>query len=77
MDHLVPHKGDKKLFEQVGNHIPLCTICHNKVTARFDSRYVVGSSIEKKTQWLNDERLKNETLSGAKFSSVKVIQYEE
>lgn len=60
VDHLVPHKGDKILFEKTNNHIPLCVNCHNFVTSKFDRGYVPGSSIEKKTEWLNRNRVSRE-----------------
>lgn len=36
VDHLRAHKGDEKLFRQLDNHIPLCTKCHNYITAKYD-----------------------------------------
>lgn len=36
VDHIVAHKGDKKLFKDTKNHIPLCHRCHNTITALFD-----------------------------------------
>ena len=55
-DHLVPHKGDDKLFKQLDNHIPLCKKCHNTITAKFDRRFVKGHTITPKLQWMADER---------------------
>lgn len=34
VDHIVPHKGDKKIFWDVNNWQPLCHSCHSKKTAR-------------------------------------------
>lgn len=75
MDHLVAHKGDKELFEKTGNHVPLCVVCHNTVTAKFDAKYVVGASVEPKTQWMNETRARTEIQKDKKFPSVKVIKY--
>lgn len=75
VDHLIPHSGDKDLFEKTGNHIPLCNRHHNTVTGKFDYKYRVGDPVEEKIKWLNNERSKNEVMSGRKFPSVKVINY--
>lgn len=70
VDHLIPHKGDAKLFEKLDNHIPLCVSCHNMVTALFDKSYKPGQSIEKKVAWLSRERL---TAVGMDWPAVKVL----
>lgn len=36
VDHLVAHKGDDKLFRKMDNHIPLCKMDHDTITAKFD-----------------------------------------
>jgi 5-methylcytosine-specific restriction protein A len=36
VDHIVPHKGDQKLFWDTGNWQPLCKPCHDRKTARED-----------------------------------------
>jgi 5-methylcytosine-specific restriction endonuclease McrA len=56
VDHLITHKGDIKLFEQNDNHIPLCTICHNKITALFDRYHV--QKYQEKLRWLSSSRAK-------------------
>lgn len=56
VDHLVPHQGDEKLFRKTDNHIPLCQICHNKVTALFDRRHRAGINVNPKIQWMNANR---------------------
>ena len=33
VDHIIPHRGNSKLFWDVENWQPLCEICHNKKTA--------------------------------------------
>lgn len=76
VDHVTPHKGDRELFEKSGNHIPLCFVCHNTVTTKFDRNFVAGvSDISDKIKWLNDTRLKYETISSRKFPRVKVIHF--
>jgi 5-methylcytosine-specific restriction endonuclease McrA len=57
VDHLIPHKGDVRLFEKVDNHLPLCESCHSIVTKKFDKFYVAGHSIEPKIKWLNKGRI--------------------
>ena len=34
VDHIVPHKGDPKLFWNKDNWQPICSPCHKKKTAR-------------------------------------------
>lgn len=34
VDHITPHKGDKKLFWRFGNWQSLCHSCHSKKTAK-------------------------------------------
>lgn len=29
VDHIIPHKGDQKLFWSTNNHQPLCKRCHD------------------------------------------------
>lgn len=36
VDHIIPHKGDKKLFWDTKNHQALCESCHNRKTATED-----------------------------------------
>lgn len=37
VDHIIPHRGDQKLFWDESNWQALCHSCHSKKTARFDS----------------------------------------
>ena len=30
VDHIIPHKGDLRLFRDMDNLQPLCKLCHNK-----------------------------------------------
>ena len=34
VDHVVPHRGDRKIFWEPSNWQTLCQTCHNKKTAR-------------------------------------------
>lgn len=36
VDHIIPHKGDKKLFWNPKNHQAVCIPCHNRKTASED-----------------------------------------
>lgn len=38
-DHIIPHKGDKKLFWDRNNWQGLCHNCHSKKTAKEDGGY--------------------------------------
>lgn len=38
-DHIVPHKGDMKLFWDPNNWQPLCKVCHDKKTATEDGGF--------------------------------------
>lgn len=39
VDHIVPHKGDMKLFWDPKNHQSLCTECHGVKTAKEDGAF--------------------------------------
>ena len=39
VDHIVPHKGDKRLFWDPNNHQPLCKACHDRKTAVEDGGF--------------------------------------
>lgn len=39
VDHVVPHKGDQRLFWDTSNWQPLCTTCHGRKTATQDSGF--------------------------------------
>lgn len=36
VDHIVPHRGDQKLFWRTSNHQALCTTCHNVEKQRIE-----------------------------------------
>lgn len=38
VDHVIPHKGDPKLFWDSGNWQPLCTSCHSGAKQREERR---------------------------------------
>jgi 5-methylcytosine-specific restriction endonuclease McrA len=67
VDHIVPHKGDVKLFWKEENYMPLCDSCHNTITARFDKNYR-DNSLHRKIQYLNECRLNR-----GHFVKVKVV----
>jgi len=62
VDHIRAHKGDVELFEMTNNHMPLCSICHNVITAKFD-RLVTEHNAEeiltKKLQYIFNIRKRN------------------
>jgi 5-methylcytosine-specific restriction enzyme A len=39
VDHIIPHKGDKKLFWDSNNWQALCASCHSRKTAKEDGRW--------------------------------------
>jgi 5-methylcytosine-specific restriction enzyme A len=39
VDHIVPHKGDQRLFWSRSNWQPLCKACHDTKTAREDGGF--------------------------------------
>lgn len=54
VDHIVAHKGDPVLFKKLDNHLPLCSPCHNHITARFD-RHATPMT-EEKIKYLHEQR---------------------
>lgn len=42
VDHIKPHKGDKKLFWDSSNWQPLCASCHSRKTAKEDGGFGNG-----------------------------------
>lgn len=54
IDHIVPHKGNPELFWDITNFIPVCTTCHNTITALFDKH---GSHlVVEKLKWVEASR---------------------
>lgn len=43
VDHIKPHRGDKKLFWAKENWQPLCESCHSTKTAKYDGGFGNGS----------------------------------
>jgi 5-methylcytosine-specific restriction enzyme A len=39
VDHVIPHKGDERLFWDENNWQALCKSCHDKKTAKEDGRF--------------------------------------
>lgn len=64
-DHIVAHKNKKELFEDTTNHLPLCLICHNTVTANFD-RFLIPKT-EEKLIWINNQRVRNSVTISVKI----------
>jgi hypothetical protein len=56
-DHIEAHKGDKDKFWKLDNLMPLCHVCHNTVTRRFDMR--VKPLLEEKLKWIMKNRNTN------------------
>ena len=44
VDHIIPHRGDPKLFWDESNWQPLCKTCHDKKTGDYDSHPTYGYS---------------------------------
>lgn len=42
VDHIVPHRGDDRLFWDRRNWQPLCSWCHNNLKGRLEVRYETG-----------------------------------
>lgn len=63
-DHLRPHKGDKELFTMRNNHIPLCKMHHDKITALFDRHE--PPKFQEKLEYLASVRLSTGTTLSVK-----------
>lgn len=50
VDHVIPHKGDQRLFWATGNWQSLCKPCHDLKTAREDGRF--GGRASARPEWL-------------------------
>lgn len=48
VDHIIPHKGDDKLFWRRSNWQALCVTCHNRKTASEDGGYWMPSITKNK-----------------------------
>lgn len=76
-DHLEPSRGRVEVFERDGNFLPLCVVCHNIVTGRFDYKFRIGSSNYAKIAWMNEERARNEILKNRVFVRPKFLKYRQ
>ena len=56
VDHILAHKGNAEKFKELKNHMPLCSVCHNIITARFD-RWEPPKT-EEKLRWIGENRKK-------------------
>jgi hypothetical protein len=74
-DHIEPHCGRKEVFERDRNFLPLCSRCHNTVTAKFDMNFKPGDSLNPKIKMMNEGRARNEILKGRKFLKPKAMNY--
>jgi len=54
VDHIVAAKDDRELFEKLDNHLPLCHICHNTITALFDRH--AKQKLKEKLEWIAEKR---------------------
>lgn len=54
VDHIRAHKGDRDLFKNTHNHMPLCTAHHNYITGKFDRQD--NPLTEEKCKWIQEER---------------------
>ncbi len=74
-DHIEPSKGRVDVFERDGNFLPLCGVCHNTVTAKFDMRFRVGTSNYAKIKWMNEKRERNQVIKDRTFIKPKFVKY--
>jgi 5-methylcytosine-specific restriction protein A len=59
LDHIVPHKGDMKLFRDPKNRQGLCDSCHGRKTATEDSSFAM--SLNGRGRHAAADRLKGRT----------------
>jgi len=69
VDHCVAHKGNKELFWKVDNYIPLCKLCHDRITAYFDRHS--SARIEDKMKWIAARREENGVTTKVKIVPFK------
>lgn len=57
VDHIVPHRGNQKLFWDTSNWQPLCDHCHNsikhrqEITGRIEGATVDGLPLDHNHHW--------------------------
>lgn len=57
IDHIKPHRGDERLFWDVGNWQAVCRKCHNRKTALQDSNFAGKRGIFKPRKDCGDDGL--------------------
>ena len=45
VDHIIPHRGDRKLFWDRSNWQSLCSRCHNGLKQRQEPEGIMGASV--------------------------------
>lgn len=78
VDHERVHKGDKSIFWDTNNFIPMCKVCHDTITASFD-RYE-PQKYEDKMNWINNKRLQcciSSVVRVVPLSAVKSLKISE
>src|SRR5699024_6785952 len=55
VDHIVPHRGDQKLFWDRSNWQPLCKACHDRKTWREDNRPTYTYSVFSRRKFLSHD----------------------
>jgi len=68
-DHIEAAKNKKELFWKIDNYLPLCSKCHNTITAFFD-RYTPPRT-QQKLEWISANRLKHEVFTKVKIVPIK------
>lgn len=71
IDHILPHKGDKELFYNVTNFIPLCNTCHSIITNLFD-RIGNTDTTREKIKWIDKKRKENGVTT-----SIKIVRFKD
>ena len=61
VDHIVPHKGNRDMFVNLHNHMPLCRTHHNIITGRFDhkeglTKEETEKNLKAKAKYIAEER---------------------
>lgn len=72
VDHERTHKGDKEIFWDVNNYIPLCKKCHDTITALFD-RHEPQKHTEKLI-WINNMRIEREIESMVRVVPLSAVK---
>jgi 5-methylcytosine-specific restriction protein A len=70
VDHCVAHKGSKDVFWNETNYLPLCKLCHDTITGKFDQHN--PPKTEEKMRWIADSRLLNNVSVRVKVLQIKL-----